>query len=271
MQLRDLTEKCFGVELSLKGFGWLIARDLCVFLCHPSVLWCQDFSPRPQYVTCGLLGPLILSVTLLLATFPGEEECDSRPRCGPNELFWKWQQPALSSSLPENTQHFPLPHRGGSNHGAGLKPGKAGGQKLTAATSGKARSGQPFALRIPKVFRKVGKGGGESHRKDGIFCLCPVDSIGNICSSSPKPIAGVVEEESCCSVWTTLNRGEEPRRVCPQGLVANITGISLWSRENHPMQIPLPPCPLGFCSSSHNARSLKSKYSLFVLSPSAWI
>lgn len=247
MQLRDWREKCFGVELSLKGLEWLTARDPCVCLFHPLALQCHDFSPRPQYMTCGLLGPLILSVTLLLATsFPGEEEGNSRPRCGPDEFFWKWQQPALSSSLPENTQRFPLPHLGGSNHvGTGLKP--LG--KLVARTPGKAHSAQPFVLRVLKFFHEGKKE--KSHINDGIVSVCPADSVWTRCSSSPKPIAGVIEEESCCSIWTTLNHWEEPRCVCPQGLVTSITDNSLRSRGNHPMQIPVLLYPLVFYSSSH--------------------
>lgn len=126
-------------------------RDLCVCLFHPSVLWCHGFSPRPQYMTCdSLLGPLILSVTLLLVTsFPGEEEGNLRPRSGANELFWKWQQPP-----PQKHPALSFATSGWEQScGGRLKTrGKVGGQKLTAATSGKAHSGQPFALRVPKFF-----------------------------------------------------------------------------------------------------------------------
>lgn len=128
--------------------------------------------------------------------------------------------------------------------------GKVGGQKLTAATSGKAHSGQPFALRVPKFFSQRKKKE-KSHINNGIVCVCLVDSVWNRCGSSPKPIAGVIEEESCCSVWTTLNHWEEPRCVHPQDSVASITDISLWSRVNHPMQIPVLLCPLVFYSSLH--------------------
>lgn len=104
----------------------------------------------------------------------------------------------------------------------------------------------------------------KSHINDGIVCVCSVDSIWHRSSSSPKPIASVIEEESCYSVWTTLNHWEEPRCDRPQGLFANIIDISLWSRVNHPMQIPV---LLVFYSSSHThvARSVNILCSSFCI------
>ena len=73
---------------------------------------------------------------------------------------------SLSSSLPENTQRFPLPVDGWEQScGGRLKtPGKVGGQKLTAASSGKAHSAQPFAVRVPKFFHE-GKKRKKPHKR----------------------------------------------------------------------------------------------------------
>lgn len=254
MQLRGLTEKCFGVELSLRGLGWLIARDPCVlslpsistlvsrFLCQVTVrdLW----SAGTTHLVCDLaLGDL--------HSWRGRRQLET----------WMWAKWIVLEMAAANSQQLPpqkhpvhcfAPSGWEQSCGDRLKaPGKAGGQELTAATSGKAPSAQPFALRIPKFFHKEKKKKDKSHINDGIDCVCPVDSIRNSCSSSPQRIAGVIEEESCCSVWTTLNHREEPRCVRPPGLVADVTDISLWSRVNHPMQIPVLLYALVCYSDSH--------------------